>query len=154
LLSWAPEIAWSARMDPIIGDMYAADLQAGFLETLNSLADLGVTPQEALLIFQNRLRAGHRTYVARIEQRVVGTATLLVEKKFIQRGALVGHIEDLAVHRDRQRQGIGTALVKHLLQEAKQLGCRRIVLDCREELVPFFARLGCQAHDVGLRIDF
>jgi glucosamine-phosphate N-acetyltransferase len=140
-------------MDLIIGDMYAADLQAGFLETLNSLADLGVTPQEALTIFQNRLRAGHRTYVARIEQRVVGTATLLVEKKFIQRGGLVAHIEDLAVHKDHQRKGIGTALVKHLLEEAKQVGCCRMVLDCCEELVPFFARLGCRPHDIGLRID-
>lgn len=140
-------------MDPIIGDMYAADLQAGFLETLNGLADLGVTPQEALLIFQNRLRAGHRTYVARIEQRVVGTATLLVEKKFIQRGGLVGHIEDLAVHKDHQRKGIGTALVKHLTAEAKKLGCCRIVLDCCENVVPFFERLGCRRQDVGLRLD-
>ena len=140
-------------MDPIIGDMYAADLQAGFLETLASLADPALTPQEALVIFQNRLRAGHRTYVARIEQRVVGTGTLLVEKKFIHRGGLVAHIEDVAVHKDHQRKGIGAALVKHLTAEAKKLGCCRIVLDCGESVVPFFGRLGCRRQDVGLRID-
>lgn len=140
-------------MDLIIEDMYAADLQQGFLESLASLTDPGLTPQEALVIFQARLKAGHRGYIAKLEQRVVGTATLLLEKKFIHRGGLVGHIEDVAVHKDHQRKGIGTSLVKHLTEEARKLGCYKVILNCYEHVAPFYMRLGYRQHDIGLRID-
>ncbi|MBL8798923.1 MAG: GNAT family N-acetyltransferase [Planctomycetia bacterium] len=140
-------------MSAIIGDMYAADLQAGFLETLGSLGEIGLTPQAALLVFQSRLRAGHRTYVARGAERIVGTATLLVERKFLRGGAPVGHLEDLAVHPDHRRQGIGSALVRHVADEAKKLGCGRLLLRCGPEFAPFFTRLGCVQHEAGLRWD-
>jgi glucosamine-phosphate N-acetyltransferase len=84
----------------------------------------------------------------------VGTATLLVEQKFIHHGGKVGHIEDVAVHRDRQLRGIGTRLVKHATEEARKLGCYKVILDCFERLAPFYARLGYRTFNVGMRNDF
>lgn len=140
-------------MDVIIDELCAADLKKGFLESLASLADAGLTYAEALSVFQARLRAGQRTYVAKIDDRVVGTATLLVERKFIHHGGLVGHIEDVSVHKDFQRRGIGTALVKYITEEARQLGCYKVILNSFEHVAPFYMRLGYRRHDVGLRID-
>src|SRR5947207_3011814 len=116
-------------VDLIIDELCAADLKKGFLDALASLADAAMTYDEALAVFQARLRAGQRTYVAKIEDRVVGTATLLIERKFIHHGGLVGHIEDVAVHKDYQRQGIGTSLVKHITEEARKLGCYKVILN-------------------------
>ena len=140
-------------MDLVIEDLTAADLKKGFLDALASLADAGMTYDEAVKVFQSRLRAGHRTFVARINDRVVGTTTLLLERKFIHHGSLVGHIEDVSVHKDFQRRGIGTALVKHATEVAQEVGCYKVILGCFENVAPFYKRLGYRNHDLGLRID-
>jgi len=129
------------------------DIDDDFLVALASLSDVGLTVSDAVAIFRERQQAGIRTYVARQQGRIVGTASLLMEKKFIHRGGLVGHIEDVAVHRDFQRQGIGSALVEHATEEACKLGCYKVILNCFDRLVSFYGRLGYRAHDVGLRND-
>jgi glucosamine-phosphate N-acetyltransferase len=141
-------------LDLTIGELTGPDLANGFLETLASLAEVNLTPAEAGQVFRTRLRAGVHTYVARLGQRVVGTASLLLEQKFIHGGGWVGHIEDVAVHRDCREQGIGSALVRHATLEARRLGCYKVILNCFEHLVPFYGQLGYRPHDVGLRIDW
>ena len=138
----------------VIRELNGHDLTSGFLETLAGLAEVGLTPEQAGEVLRNRLRAGIRTYVARVGERVAGTASLLVEQKFIHGGARVGHIEDVAVHEDFRHHGLGSALVRHATDEARKLGCYKVVLDCSEGLVPFYARLGYRPHNLGLRIDF
>jgi glucosamine-phosphate N-acetyltransferase len=137
-----------------IGDLTAEDLARGFLETLGGLAAPELTPAEAAKVHQERLRAGLRTFVARVGDSTVGTATLLLEQKFIRRAGRVGHIEDVAVHRDYQSQGIGAALVRHAVEEARRLGCYKVILNCADGVMPFYVRLGFRRHDNGMRLDF
>jgi len=137
-----------------IRELTGTDLNKGFLKTLTGLAPVGLTSAEALRVFQSRLRSGIRTYVALVGTRVVGTASLLVEQKFIHDGGRVGHIEDVAVHRDFQSQGIGSDLVRHATEEAAKAGCYKVILNCSEERVPFYVRRGYHRHDIGMRRDF
>jgi glucosamine-phosphate N-acetyltransferase len=137
-----------------ISEMTGPDLTNGLLETLASLAEVGLTAAEADDVFRNRLRMGALTFVARAGHRVVGTVSLLLEQKFIHGGRYVGHIEDVAVHRDYQQQGVGSALVRHATEEARRHGCYKVILNCYERLVPFYERLGYRPHDAGLRIDW
>src|ERR1700682_3266076 len=90
-----------------VRELYGFDLSQEFLDTLSSLAEVKLSLDRAKQIFRDRLRKGVRTYVARIDDRIVGTASLLIEEKFIHDGSKAGHIEDVAVHRDYQKQGIG-----------------------------------------------
>jgi glucosamine-phosphate N-acetyltransferase len=129
------------------------DVTAAFLETLGGLTEVSLTVAEARAILQLRDEQGVHTYVALDGGQVVGTASLLVELKFIHCGGKVGHIEDVAVHESRRRQGVGTALVAHLTEEARRLGCYKCVLNCFPHLVPFYDRLGYHKHDECLRID-
>jgi glucosamine-phosphate N-acetyltransferase len=141
-------------MDWTLRELTPADLHNGFLEALASLAAVDLLPWQAEEVFRQRLGQGVRTYVAVHRQQVVGTASLLVERKYIHRGGLVGHIEDVAVHRGHQLRGVGTALVGHATEEARRLGCYKVILDCSEHLIPFYERLGYRPHNFGLRIDF
>jgi len=141
-------------MDVVIGALTEEDLFRGFLETLTGLAETTLNPAEAAAVLQQRQRAGVRTYVARTGEKTIGTATLMVEHKFIHRGGLVGHVEDVVVHRDYQSHGIGAALVRHAVQEARHLGCYKVILNCADPVMPFYARLGFRRHDNGMRLDF
>lgn len=140
-------------MNLIIKELTAPDLDEDFLAALASLAAVDLPPRDALPVFRARLRAGIRTYIARSDGRTVGTASLLVEPKFIHQGGLVGHLEDVAVRTDFQKQGIGAALVQHITEEARRLGCYKLILNCSEANVAFYVRLGFRRHDFGMRID-
>jgi glucosamine-phosphate N-acetyltransferase len=78
----------------------------------------------------------------------------LVEDKFIHNGGRVGHIEDVAVHRDHKKQGIGATLVRHAIDQARQRGCYKVILDCAEPLVAFYEHLGFRRHEQEMRMDF
>jgi predicted N-acetyltransferase YhbS len=88
-----------------------------------------------------------------VSKAVIGTASLLVEQKFIHQGGMVGHIEDVSVRLGYEKRGIGTALVRHATEQARKLGCYKVILDCSEHLIPFYAALGFRCHAVQMRTD-
>ena len=69
-------------MSYAIGDMDEKDLSRGFLESLEELGKAELSREEAGQVLRGRVRAGVRTFVARDGDRVVGTASLLIEQKF------------------------------------------------------------------------
>jgi len=115
-------------VDIAIREMTGLDITREFLETLSSLAEVNLTVGQAAKVFQRRLRNNIRTYLALDENQVVGTASLLVEQKFIHAGGRVGHIEDVAVRRDYQRKGVGKLLVQRTIVEAEKAGCYKVLL--------------------------
>ena len=159
LLSLAP-LAFAVdvrapRTEPIlVRDLTGPDIDAGFLDTLANLAEVKITTAQANQVLQKRLRAGVRTFIALKQKQIVGTATLLLEHKFIHSGGRVGHIEDVAVHRDFQGLGIGSLLVRHAVEQTRLAGCYKVLLSCFDDRVPFYEKLGFRRHDVGMRADF
>jgi glucosamine-phosphate N-acetyltransferase len=139
-------------MDIILRELKPADLSHGFLETLAALAKVDLTVDAAGAVLQRRLQAGIRTFVAVDGERIVGTASLLLEQKFIHGGGLCGHIEEVVVHPDYKNQGIARALVRHATAEAEKMSCYKVILNCFENLVPFYEGCGFRRHDVGMRL--
>ena len=128
----------------IIREIEEEDLDKGFLEVLDNLrkaSDLeGHKAKEVLeKIKQN---PNHRIHVAIDDNKVVGTTTLLIEQKFIHQGGLVGHIEDVVIRKDYEGAGIGIKLVLSLLEYAKKKQCYKTILDCNDNIKPFYERIG------------
>jgi glucosamine-phosphate N-acetyltransferase len=153
LLTSLPETGPTAANEVEVRELKPADLDRGFLEALASLSEVRLSAEEAEGFLEERRTAGIRTYVACLGREVAGTASLLVERKFLHRGGLVGHIEDVAVRKGLQRGGIGTALVRHAVEEARRLGCYKVILNCFEDRVGFYTRLGFHEHERGMRLD-
>lgn len=139
--------------DIIIRPMYATDLGRGFLATLASLKPCELSDEDAIEVFRQRMRQKIRTYVALLDGRIVGTATLLIEPKFIHTGGVVGHIEDVAVHQAYQAHGVGALLVQHVLEECRTAKCYKVILDCAEKVIPFYEKLGFHKWERAMRID-
>jgi glucosamine-phosphate N-acetyltransferase len=87
--------------------MEAADLARAFFTALCAIKPVHLTDEQELTVFHRRTYAGVRTHVAMIDDRVVGTASLLIEPKFIHGGGggAVEHIEDVAVRVGDQQPG-------------------------------------------------
>ena len=83
---------------------------------------------------------------------IVGTITLMLEQKFLRNGALAGHLEDVAVRQGYEWQGIGWWLVTHAVSEAKKHGCYKVILDCNEKLLGFYAKHGFEAKEICMKM--
>jgi glucosamine-phosphate N-acetyltransferase len=142
-------------MQHIIRELQESDLSNCFTDTLSGLAEVGLSAGQLRAVMQERRQTGAYTYVALdpVRNEVVGTASLVVECKFIHRGGRCGRIEDVSVRRGFRGQGLGAALVKHAVSEARRLGCYKVILNCFEQLAPLYASMGFRKHDIGMRID-
>ena len=128
------------------------DLTNGFLETLDALRPASdLAPARAAEVFRRLDRNPDCVVaVAEVDGCVVGTATLLIEHKFINQAGMAGHIEDVAVATGQQGRGIGHALIRYLLARAAEAGCYKTILDCADDVVPFYERLGFRRRTNGM----
>ncbi|MBY0087723.1 MULTISPECIES: GNAT family N-acetyltransferase [Brevibacillus] len=65
-------------------------------------------------------------------------------------GLLHGYMEDLIVHPDHQKQGVGVALVKKLLEEAERTGLGIVTVTYASEHTEFYKKGGFTACPGGL----
>jgi len=121
----------------------------GLLEVLENLASVGGLSKAAAKTILKEIKSNplHRIFVAVLERGrnqglIIGTTTLLVEPKFIFGGGRVAHIEDVAVRAGWQRKGIGFKLVSYATEQAAIMRCVRTVLDCSDENIPFYEKIG------------
>ncbi len=124
-----------------------------FLETLGHLASVDLDVAGARKILRARAALGIRTYVALDGEKIVGSASLIVEPKFIHGGGRVGHVEDIVVHAGSQGLGIGKKLVAHATQEARAAGCYKTILACTPANKPFYEKCGYREHEIEMRCD-
>ena len=131
------------------------DLWNGFLTTLDSLRQSSnISKDKAEKVFDKiKENPNHIIAIALLDERVVGSATLIIEPKFIHNGGKVGHIEDVVVDKKYQGKKIGEQVIKYLLEESKAKGCYKTILDCSDEVKPFYEKLGFKHNANTLRFD-
>lgn len=68
-----------------------------------------------------------------------------------------GLLEDVMVDEELRGQGIGTAIVKKIAEEAKEQNCYKLVATSRhsrEKVHELYERLGFKNHGLEFRMDF
>ena len=136
-----------------IREIIETDIENGFLETLDSLrktSDLDKKIGKDILkkIISN---PDHIIHVAEENGKIIGSTTLFIEQKFIHNGGRVGHIEDVVVSKEYEGRGIGIKLVNSLLEKARVMNCYKTILDCQDELIPFYERIGFKQESNQMR---
>ena len=141
--------------DVIVRQLKEDDLFNGFLTSLDSLRKASdIESSKAKDVFQKiKSNPNHVIFVAILDERVVGSTTLLIEPKFIHNGGLVGHIEDVVVNKEFQGQKIGEKLILASLEYAKNAGCYKTILDCLDDVKPFYEKLGFKFHSNAMRFN-
>ena len=141
--------------EPTIRELRKEDLENGFLTTLDSLRQASdIDKNKAEEIFEKiNSNPDHIVAVAELDGKIVGATTLLIEPKFIHKGGLVGHIEDVVVDKNFQGQKIGEKIMKYLLEFSKNRGCYKTILDCTDDVKPFYEKMGFKHIANELRFD-
>ncbi len=122
------------------------DIDRGFLEVLDNLLSPDIDNKTAKNILKEiKSNPLHKTFIAKddVTDKIVGTTTLLVEPKFINKGMTVGYIEDVSINKDYEGLGIGRQIVDYVTNYAKTIQrCKKVILYCSEKNKPFYEKLG------------
>jgi len=145
-------------MSFIIRELKEEDLSNGFIETLSNLSEVGELAKDTTRkreILSEIKDKNYRIFIAEDNQnhQIIGSATLVIEQKFIHNGGKAGHIEDVVTRKGYEGKGIGREILKELIKIAKDNECYKIILDCDEKLVKFYEKLGFKKHSIMMRLN-
>ena len=122
---------------------------------MNCLSELGEIHSEVgdiPQILKHRSKCGIKTFVVECDDRIIATASLLLESKFRYKEKC-GHIEDVCVAKDYQRKGIGKILMDYVILQAKREPCYKLVLSTNEKNIGFYKNLGFVQHELNFRLN-
>ncbi|KAI1302403.1 putative glucosamine 6-phosphate N-acetyltransferase [Halotydeus destructor] len=128
-----------------------SDYENGYLDVLAQLTSVGEMDKTT---FQNRFnemkKASGCYYILVLEdestRKIAGSATLLIEFKFIHEAALRARLEDVVVDEAYRGRHLGKILVEAVKQLARKRGCYKISLDCSDKFVNFYKSFGYAAE--------
>lgn len=122
------------------------DFSNGHLHPLRDLAYIGQVDEAAWNKRFAYMTSCPETYFVLVitddNDQIVGTGTLVAERKFLFETGIQGHIEDVAIVKSHQGQGLGLALLNALSHVAAQIGCYKTILDCSAKNVKFYEKCG------------
>lgn len=121
---------------------------------LSQLTDSPVLNYDNILSIVNNLNDNHYIYIYKnLDNIPIGIITLIIEQKLIHSGKCVGHIEDLVVDHKYNGKGIASELINYCVQIAKDNNCYKVILDCKEELIPFYNKNNFKKRGICMRLD-
>lgn len=88
------------------------------------------------------------------DNKIIATASLFIECKFIHNLSKVGHIEDVVVDKNYRSQGIGKLLIDYLVNYCKKEGCYKVILDCSENNKLFYQNCGFKQKGIEMAVYF
>ncbi|EED19333.1 glucosamine 6-phosphate acetyltransferase, putative [Talaromyces stipitatus ATCC 10500] len=142
----------SAEIQSVLPEGYSArplrrsDFHLGYLDVLRVLTTVGDISEAMWNERYNYLYKRNDEYYMIVicdgTGKIVGTGSLIVERKFIHTLGLVGHIEDIAVAQDQQGKKLGLRIIQTLDYVAEKVGCYKTILDCSEINEGFYIKCG------------
>lgn len=85
---------------------------------------------------------------------ILGVITALYEQKMIHNGGIVCHIEDLVVRKEERNKGIGKSLIEHVITDAENKGCYKVILDCTIDMKSFYEKCNFEQKNVQMSYYF
>ncbi|KAJ5342178.1 hypothetical protein N7541_011302 [Penicillium brevicompactum] len=142
----SPEVIAALPDNYTIRPLRRSDYSRGYLDVLRVLTTVGEITEEMWNKRYEWITSRNDEYYMIVvcdgEDRVVGTGSLLVERKFIHSLGMVGHIEDIAVEKNQQGKKLGLRIIQTLDHVAAQVGCYKSILDCSEVNEGFYDKCG------------
>ena len=127
------------------------DYGKGYMSLLSQLTRVGEVSKErfeAQFECMKQCIGGH--YIVVVEdlsqERVICSATLAVERKFIHKTALRARLEDVVVDSNYRGRHLGGLIVGVMTELSRHIGCYKTSLDCVPDVQEFYKKFGYK-HD-------
>ncbi|KAL3159664.1 hypothetical protein ABBQ38_010072 [Trebouxia sp. C0009 RCD-2024] len=147
----------AANANLTLRQLEKGDADKGFLSLLAQLTVVGEISKSQ---FEERLQLLQAKqpdyYIVVLEdldkQKIVASATLLIEYKILRHCGKVGHIEDVVVDDGYRGQKLGQRVIAALVSYAQRQGCYKVILDCSDSNVSFYEKCGFTRKEVQMAL--
>ena len=122
------------------------DYRRGYLELLKQLTSVGEVSEQQFNRQFDLMRNCLNTYFIIViederQNKIIGSATLQVEYKFIHQTSLRGRIEDVVVDDANRGKQLGKILLETVKLLARHVGCYKLSLDCKDNMISYYNSL-------------
>ncbi len=127
------------------------DFERGYITLLSHLTNVGEINSETYINRFNEIQKLYpyiQIWVLEDNDKLIASATLLIEPKFIHSCSNVSHIEDVVVDTSYQGKGYGKILIEKLTEISKNEGCYKVILDCSEKNKVFYEKCGYENKNI------
>ena len=136
----------------LVRSLSLEDYDRGFLELLGQLTSVGEISRDQWEQRWREMKECSGTYYVIViedleNKRVIGAATMVMEKKFIHSCGSVGRLEDVVVSDQYRGRQLGKLVVSVATQLAVKLGAYKVTLNCNDEMIKFYSSIGYKSED-------
>ena len=126
-----------------------------FFSLLNEFRETTFS-KEYLLEFINSLPNNHDILLLFDDKtnNIIGTITVLLEKKLINNGKLVCHIEDFIISTSYKNKGYGKKILEIIKVFAREKNCYKIILNCSNDLKNFYKKSSFENKNIEMSMYF
>lgn len=126
----SPEVQSLLPENYTIRPLRRSDYSSGYLDVLRVLTSVGEFSVEQWNERYDWMKERNGEYFLVVicdgSGKVVGTGSLIVERKFIRSLGMVGHIEDIAIEKGQQGKKLGLRMIQALDYVAGKVGCYKV----------------------------
>lgn len=108
-----------------------------FLFLINQFRETYFTEKDFILTL-DKIEKNSEIWIIEIDNKIIASATIIFEHKFIFDISCLAHIEDVIVDSNYRRKGYGKILINYLTEIAKKNNCYKITLDCNDTNINFY----------------
>jgi len=131
-----------------------SDYHKNYLQLLSQLTQVGhISPEEFSNILA-KIQSQIWVFEDTTANKIVASASILLEQKFIHGGGIVAHLEDVVVDQSYRGIQLGQKLIASIVEIAKNSGAYKIIADCKSELLSFYSKNGFEKRGDQIAIYF
>jgi len=130
-----------------------ADYDKDYLQLLKVLTESPETmSREHFEFFVQKLCDNHQVWVLEMNNKIICSMTCIIEPKLIHNGSFVLHVEDVVVHPEYQKKGLGKQMMEKVKEIALRNKCYKIILDCLEKNQKFYESCGFSQKQIQMSL--
>ena len=131
-----------------------SDYHKNYLQLLSQLTQVGhISPEEFSNILA-KIQSQIWVFEDTTANKIVASASIFLEQKFIHGGGIVAHLEDVVVDQSYRGNQLGHKLIASIVEIAKNSGAYKIIADCKTELLSFYSKNGFEKRGDQIAIYF
>ncbi len=127
-----------------VRQLLIGDYELGIMNLLGQLTEAPNIKFEDFV--KQYIKFGYNTniYVIEDKKKIIGYGAIYIDYKFYRNCKNIGHIEDIIIDKEYRGQGLSKLIINKLLECAKEKECYKIILNCKDEYVGYYKKMGFQ----------
>jgi ribosomal protein S18 acetylase RimI-like enzyme len=122
-----------------------------YIDLIKDFRNTNFTEEQFKLVL-NLSHYNSDIWVIELDNKLISSATIIYETKFIHNICKAAHIEDVCTKKEFRGYGYGKKLMEHLISEAIKNDCYKINLVCAKDTSYFYKTSGFE--DTGIHMSY